>query len=123
MFISAQTPKVSSSPPMRDASSSSPRGMTLDRWLRDKGVTGVGLTGHVVSAGRVPLLQTIMALRSAAETCVVVQTGFNAGHSANAILSFRPASKLVSFQKLASQGGRCFIQSYASPSPLLSAPC
>ena len=78
--------------------------MTLDRWLRDKGVRGLGLTGHVVSAGRAPLLREIMALRSAAETCTVLQTGFNAGHSAGVILTFRNTAKLISFQKLASLG-------------------
>ena len=91
-------------PQMSDGSSIARPGMTLDRWLRDKGVRGVGLTGHVVSAGRVPLLKEIMKLKSATETCTIVQTGFNAGHSADVILSFRPTAKLISFQKLASLG-------------------
>ena len=33
----------------------------------------------------------------------MIQTGFNAGHSADIILGFRPACKLISFQLLAAQ--------------------
>ena len=77
--------------------------LTLDSWLRTRHISCVGLIGHIKSSGRIGLFKEILSLRSVSETCLVIQTGFNAGHSADIILGFLPACKLISFQLLAAQ--------------------